>query len=139
MFDACIYFNVTALARVLKRIWDEAFSRVGLSPSHAYVLLLVIEKPGIVQSEISTAMELTPSTVSRFIDTLAGKGLVTRRTEGKVAHVDPTPAGTALQSELTAIAGELSGFIGERISQRENAILVEQTAAIRRKLERTHP
>jgi DNA-binding MarR family transcriptional regulator len=84
-------------------------------------------------------MELTPSTVSRFIDTLAGRGLVARRTEGKVAHIDPTPEGIALQAELTAIAAELMQFIGQRVSTEDRKVLLEQTAAIRCKLEEPRP
>ena len=43
MFDHCLYFNTTALARVLERQWAEAFKPFDLTPPQAFLLRAVLE------------------------------------------------------------------------------------------------
>ena len=50
MFDHCFYFNTTALARILEREWTRAFKPFGLTPSQAFMLRVVLEKPALLQS-----------------------------------------------------------------------------------------
>jgi hypothetical protein len=51
MFDHCIYFNTTALARALEREWTAAYKPFGLTPPQGFMLRAVLAKPGIVQSD----------------------------------------------------------------------------------------
>ncbi|VAW65860.1 hypothetical protein MNBD_GAMMA08-1659, partial [hydrothermal vent metagenome] len=81
MFEKCIYFNSNALTRQINKIWDDAFKPFGLSPSHAYVLRLVLDQPGISMKQIAEELELAPSTVTRFIDSLINKKFLTRVTD----------------------------------------------------------
>jgi len=73
MFEKCIYFNSNALVRQINKIWDDAFKPFGLSPSHAYVLRLVLNTPGLSMKQIAEDLELAPSTVTRFVDNLIHK------------------------------------------------------------------
>lgn len=93
MFDECIYFNLSALTRKVTRIWEEEFGKLGLSPSHGYLLFAVAENPEASQKELGEIMELDPSTVTRFIDTLVSKGLAEKPVRGKGADIRLTPAG----------------------------------------------
>jgi DNA-binding MarR family transcriptional regulator len=68
----------------------------GLSPSHAFLMMLAIETPGITQKELSHALHLAPSTVTRFIDTLVNRGYLERKAHGKSVCVFPTEDGLAL-------------------------------------------
>jgi len=81
MFEKCIYFNSNALTRQINKIWDDAFKPFGLSPSHAYVLRLVLDQPGISMKQIAVELELAPSTVTRFIDSLINKQFLSRETD----------------------------------------------------------
>jgi len=81
MFEKCIYFNSNALTRQINKIWDDAFKPFGLSPSHAYVLRLVLDQPGISMKQIAEELELAPSTVTRFIDSLINKKFLARITD----------------------------------------------------------
>lgn len=99
----CLYFTANSLARRISALAEEEFRFVGLSPSHAFLLMLVIERPGISQKELSQALHLAPSTVTRFVDLLRlQKGLVERRSEGKSARIYPTPKGLEMQEPVAA-------------------------------------
>ncbi len=96
----CLYFATNNLARNLMRFAEEQFAVTGLSPSHAYVLLAVNERPGISPSEIADLLHLAPSTVTRFVDVLEHKGLLSRQFLGKIAQIYPTDIGLNLQQDL---------------------------------------
>ena len=94
----CLYFTANSLARVITRMAEEEFSKTGLSPPHAFLVMLVNDHPGIAQKELADNLQLAPSTVTRFIDSLVFKGYLTRQTEGKASKVYPTDEGKNLQS-----------------------------------------
>ena len=93
----CLYFTANSLSRVITRMAEEAFRPTGLSPSHVFLLMLANENPGIGPKEMSDYLQLAPSTVTRFVDALVGKGLLERRAEGKTVGLFPTPEGSKLQ------------------------------------------
>lgn len=105
MFERCLYFNVNALARQVNVIWDEAFAEFELSPAHAYLLRLVLAQPGIAQKNIAVELKLAKSTVTRFIDTLQAKGLVTRK---KTADGDPREQNIFPTAKALKIADKLN-------------------------------
>jgi len=79
MFERCLYFNVNALARAVNRIWDEAFAEFDLSPSHAYLLRLVLAEPGLTPKQISQELKLEKSTITRFLHALEKSKLISRK------------------------------------------------------------
>jgi DNA-binding MarR family transcriptional regulator len=96
----CLYFSSNALARKIEKLAGESWKKVGLSPSHAYLLMLVIEEPGIQPTELAKQLLLTPSTITRLIEKLEEKKLVVRTTEGKVTNVYPSPKAKTMLPEL---------------------------------------
>ncbi|AFC33865.1 MarR family transcriptional regulator [Paenibacillus mucilaginosus 3016] len=101
-FDKCLYFTVSKLNRTITRIAEEEFSRIGLSPTYAFLLMLVNSTPGITPTELSEKLFVTPSTITRFLDKLEGKGLVQRKGAGKRICVHPTEQSLVMQEKLDA-------------------------------------
>lgn len=96
----CLYFTANSLSRVITRMAEQEFMGTGLSPSHAFLIMLVNDCPGITQKELCEKLNLAPSTVTRFIDTLVYKKLLTRQAKGKASMVFPTKEGQLLQDPI---------------------------------------
>lgn len=71
--ETCLFFNTNAFSRQLLKLAEVEFKPLKLSPAHASLLLLVFDAPGIGPKELSRLLCLTPSTITRFIDSLAKK------------------------------------------------------------------
>jgi MarR family transcriptional regulator, organic hydroperoxide resistance regulator len=130
-----MYFVSNALARKVEKLAVEAWKPVNLSPSHAYLLMLTIDEPGIRPTMLSEELNLTPSTITRLIEKLEGKKLVIRITEGKLTNVYPTPKGKELHTKLKQCVAvfyeNYSGVLGKE----ESAKLVQNMNRIADKLE----
>jgi len=96
----CLYFSANALARKTEKLARQSWDPVGLSPSHAYLLMLVNSEPGVQPGMLGEQLQLAPSTITRLIEKLEKQKLLIRTFEGRVANVYPTPRGKALQPEL---------------------------------------
>jgi DNA-binding MarR family transcriptional regulator len=114
----CLYFTANALARNMGKMADKAFKGTGLSPSHAFMLMLVNEQPGITQKELSEHLSLAPSTLTRFADNLAYRDLLQREHKGKTVRLYPTSAGMALSEPIAqawkSLYLDYSAILGEK-------------------------
>ena len=99
-FSQCLYFAANTLARKVEKLALKSWKPVHLSPSHAYLLLMVLEQPGLQPGCLAKHLQLSPSTITRLIEKLEEKRLVTRETEGKTTLVFPSEEGKALQPLL---------------------------------------
>lgn len=111
MFDHCLYFNTTALARALEREWSKAFKPFGLTPSQAFMLRAVLQKPGMLQSELAKELAISRSTATRTLDGLQQLGLLLRLAtgnDGRESAIQATAAGIALQEQLDTASGEVT-------------------------------
>lgn len=116
----CLFFSANALARNITKMAEKAFKDTDLSPSYAFMLMLVNETPGITISELAAHLHLAPSTLTRFADKLVYKDLVERKQEGKVVRIYPTANARKMQTTIekswkklftdySAILGEEAG------------------------------
>src|SRR3712207_419314 len=99
-FCQCFYFTANSLARKIEKVAIASWKKVDLSPSHAYLLIAVLEEPGVQPGHISEQLQLTPSTVTRLIEKLEEKKLVVRTYEGKITNIYPTPKSKELLPQL---------------------------------------
>lgn len=95
--ESCLFFNTNALARNLLKLAEDEFKHLNLSPAHASLLLIVYDLPGIGPKALAEHLNLTPSTITRFVDALAKKGLVKRKSKGKASMISATRKGLNLK------------------------------------------
>jgi len=99
----CLFFTANSLARDISRMGEEEFAGIGMTPSYAFLLLLAINSPGISQKEISAGMNMAPSTVSRFIDSLVKRGLLKKEVQGRTTSIYPTERGEQLEDTIRGV------------------------------------
>jgi MarR family transcriptional regulator, organic hydroperoxide resistance regulator len=99
-YCGCLYYSANALARIITKMAEDEFAVTGLTPSYAFLLMSIASNPGIQPTDLSREMLLTPSTITRLIEKLEHKGLVTRNNLGKITEVCPTEKGIALEKEV---------------------------------------
>lgn len=100
--DSCLFFTVKKLDRALNKLADESFQKVGMTPTYAFILLILAEEDGKLQKDIAQMLYIAPSTLTRLVEKLVYKGYVTTLTEGRTRKV-----------YLTADGRELLPFIQE--------------------------
>ena len=111
MFEQCLYFNTTSLARKLEREWTLAFKPFGLTPSQAFMLRVILEKPQSYQNALAKEMNITKPTASRGLDGLEKLGLIERRLsldDARETEVHPTKKANAIKNSLNAASGEVT-------------------------------
>ncbi len=96
----CVYFSSNALARKIEKLANSSWKSVDLSPSHAYLLMTVLDEPGIQPGALVNELLLTPSTITRLLDKLETKKLIKRTADGKAINIFPTSKARNLQPRL---------------------------------------
>lgn len=113
----CLYFSANALSRQVTRMAEEEFAITGLSPSYAFLMMSINKHERISSGQLAEEMMLTPSTITRLVDKLEAKGLVSKVHEGRQTFIFNSKKGTKLNALIleawnnfykryTAILGE---------------------------------
>ncbi len=120
MFDHCLYFNTTALARLVDKEWTLAFKPFGVTPSQGFMLRLVLKHPGLLQNELASELTISRPTATRLLDGLQALALIERRStasDGRHWAVYPTARGEALHAGLNKASGEVTRRIQQQIGK----------------------
>ncbi|MEP7145324.1 MAG: MarR family winged helix-turn-helix transcriptional regulator [Ferruginibacter sp.] len=133
-FNKCLYFSANALARKVEKLAAESWKKIHLAPSHAYLLMMVLEEPGAQPGAIAKEMQLTPSTITRLIEKLEEKKLVIRTTEGKIANVFATSKAKELYPKMKACLNDFSKKYGEILGADESIRMVQNINKLTDKL-----
>ena len=99
-FNQSLYYQSNRLARKLSKIAEDAFKPSGLAPTYAYLLMLLDQWKELSLSDISTGLDIDPSTTTRFIDRLLKKELVRRRKEGRYGYISLSPKGISKMPQI---------------------------------------
>lgn len=134
-YARCLYFTSAALARKIEKMAVESWKKLGLSPSHGYLLLAVLDEPGIQPSALAEQLQLQPSTITRLIEKLEEKKLAVRTTEGRLTNVYPTPKAKELQPKMMACLQDFSRKYAGILGEAESTSLVQTLAEAADKLE----
>jgi DNA-binding MarR family transcriptional regulator len=132
MFDHCLYFNTTSLARVVEREWTKAFKPFGVTPSQGFLLRLVLAQPGLSQFEIAGELTISRPTATRLIDGLEKMNLVERRAaehDGRHWSVFPTRKAMEMEEAINAASGAVTRRIQQTIGRETFADTVGKVRA----------
>ena len=131
-----LYYTTTAFSREIASIAEIAFADLGLTPSDAYLIMCVNEKPNIQPTEISDKILLAPSTITRMIEKLEKRSIVTRSTEGKYTFVAATPKGKEIYIGIIKKWDEIGALFTAKLGDSTVTSLVQfttQAAAVLKK------
>ena len=129
-YQKCLYFSSGALSRSLDRLAQGCFAALGMSPSHVYLLKLVIDHPGNTPGYLAEVLSLAPSTVTRFADALERKGLIKRHSVGKQVELLPTEAGEEHRQAIAQGAEKMMAAFEGTIGFDKAMELSEQLSAV---------
>jgi MarR family transcriptional regulator, temperature-dependent positive regulator of motility len=140
MFDHCLYFNTTALARRLEREWTEAFAAFELSPPQAFMLRVVLAKPGLLQRELADELSIARPTATRALDFLQSKGLIVRRGrdgngDGREICIQPTKDAIAIHAALNDASGAVTSRLKKLLGGAEFGETVSKIRDVRSALD----
>lgn len=122
-----LYYTTTAFSREIASIAEIAFADLGLTPSDAYLIMCVNEKPNIQPTEISEKILLAPSTITRMIEKLEKRNIVTRTNEGKYTYVAATAKGKEVYTSIVEKWNEIETIFTTKLGDSTVSSLVQFT------------
>lgn len=134
-YAQCLYFTTSALARKVEKLALESWKPVALSPSHAYLLLAVLQEPGLQPSQLADELQLQPSTITRLVQKLEQGKLVARTVEGRLTNIYPTPKAKELYPQMRACLQEFTTAYAAIFGEEEGSKLVQTVASAADKLD----
>jgi len=138
MVEECIYFNVTKFSRAINLLWEEEYRLLNLSPSQAYLLQFILDKPGETPKVLAEKMGLKLSTITRLVDGLSTKGLVERKKENKdkrECNIYPTKSGKNLERALNKTSKVMHKKIRKLLGEKDVESIVELIIGFNNKIE----
>ena len=134
MFEHCLYFNTTALARRLEKEWLSAFAPFDLSPPQAFMLRVVNRKPGIWQHALADELGVARATATRLLDQLESRALVVRRTDpadARKLEIYPTPRAVDLREPIELASGKVTARLKKVLGEQPFDDVVRQVRGVR--------
>lgn len=122
MFNNCLYFNTSALARQLEREWSEAFKPFGLTPPQGFMLRAVLDNEGLLQREVAEALKISRPTATRALDGLQAKGYIIRKSsseDGRECSIYPTVKAYAIKDPLNQRSGVVTARLKKLLGNDE--------------------
>lgn len=138
MFEQCLYFNSNALARTVTRIWTEEYRQFDLSPPHAFLLRVVLAKPGLLPCELAQELALSRSTITRFLDSLEKRDFLLRKAtanDGREVHVYATAKAKKIHHKLNETGKKLTRLMGNIVGKNDLSKVVSDIREIKKILE----
>ncbi len=123
-----LFFLAGALSRKLSKEADDVFATVGLSSSHALILLLVHQEPGVQPSQLAGKLHLKPSTITRLVAKLERRQLVEKESQGRAKSIVCTSKGNSMAANIEEKWDTLLQDKQEQLGDRYTEVLSEMIA-----------
>lgn len=107
-FDECLYFSAARVNRIVAKMSDQTFKRIGLSSTAAFILMYLGAEDQLNPSAIAEELSLDRSTVTRFLDKLETQGYLNRVSDGRTVNITLTQQGLETQDQLKKLWAQLN-------------------------------
>lgn len=134
MFDGCLYFNLSSITRSITETWKVEFAKLGLTPSHGYLLFAMVESSGEQQKDYGEYLDLNASTINRLIDSLVQKKLAVKEGAGRGSELSVTAEGRREYRRIKKTMEELREKMSATLGKKRFAQLVNDLASARESL-----
>ncbi|WP_394173182.1 MarR family winged helix-turn-helix transcriptional regulator [Guptibacillus hwajinpoensis] len=132
-----IGFQVQQISHLVKQLQNERLVKEDLSISHMNVMFVLYEEDRVNQSHIQNNLGIKASSLSKLIDILIQKGLVTRESPAGDARskiICLTDLGKEKQSQLYNVRDELEKQLTEHLSEAETKQLAKMLSQVKRNI-----
>lgn len=133
--DHHIGFLVQQISHLVIQLHNEKLEKEGVTSSQERLLTLLYINNGATQSELQQDLLIKPSSVTKLIDVLEQKGLVTRIADSKDARVKIihlSEKGQLMEAKLWDIKKQMEERIAKSLSEEQQTQLVELLKIVRR-------
>jgi len=120
-----LFFLTGALSRKLSKEADDAFASIGLSSSHALILVMINRDPEIQPSTLAKKLHLKPSTITRLVQKLERRKLVERESKGRATAIVCTTKGNELTEDVHETWEQLLEEKEEQLGERYVHVFAE--------------
>lgn len=121
-------FRLRVAQTAVQRDFIDCFGRYDITPSLYSILMLIERHPGSRQIEIGAALGIHQTNLVERIDTLVGRGFVSRAPDPLDRRANTlrlTPEGAAFVARMHAVHDGLTGRLEERLGRKNLAKLIE--------------
>jgi DNA-binding MarR family transcriptional regulator len=136
--DHHIGYLIQQISHLVIQRHNRKLENEGVTSSQERLLTLLLLKDGATQSELQQDLLIKPSSVTKLIDVLEHKGLVTRISDardGRVKTIHLTEKGKQLEKRLWQIKDELEGEISSSLSNQQTDLLIQLLNKIKHDLQ----
>jgi DNA-binding MarR family transcriptional regulator len=134
----CIGLHLAMLMRAHRHCAEAALKTMGLYAGQEIILFQLWQQDGLTQTQIASALEVEPPTVTKMLHRMVTAGLVERRADpadARLSRVYLTDKGRALESSVTDIWQHLESTFTSGLSDVELALLRRLVTHMRTNLE----
>ncbi len=134
MKQELLSLHILTTARMLLKLGQRNFPKLGLGPGQMAQLLYILENPGSCQEDLSTELEVDRTTITKSLKKLEERGFVIRERDPKDQRYNrlmPTDKAREVQPHMLAAIQQHESLLHLGLSKDE----LESTIAV---LERIH-
>ena len=123
-----------SLSREISAFYDTYFKEDKLATSYVELLLLIEDYDKISQKVIATKMNLAPSTITRFLNKLIKKGVVSKKMDGRISYVELSEQGKKevpkLRNKYEQAEDDLKEILGSKFVDTTKQLLMHGAALL---------
>lgn len=132
-----IGYLIHQISHLTKQLHNEKLENEGVTASQERLLTLLYINDGATQSQLQQDLLIKPSSVTKLIDVLEHKGLVSRDsndTDGRIKRIHLTESGKLIEERLWSIKNEMEAQLTKSLSDQQQSSLLDLLNRVKKEL-----